>query len=1096
MEQVQILRIVVASAGDVHAERDTLPAIVEELNHGIAGERGLRLELARWETDAYPGFHPEGPQGLIDAVLRIEDCDILLGIFWKRFGTPTQDAQSGTEHEFRRAYEAWQQYGRPHIMVYFNQKAATPKTKAETDQWGQVLEFQRGFPKQGLWWPYRGTAQFEKLVRTHLTRFIRQQVSKPSEAPRTSPEPVATVTVQQHGSGATAVGSGAVAAGAGGVAVGGNVYGDVKVGAASASEPLQGLRDAYLTWLTDQVRGVPLTGVDPKSIREETRRDLDLAAVYTALMTQRTEASAERDLSPEREARRLSALAVLNTESHLALLGEPGSGKSTFVNFVALCLAGELLGRPEANLHVLIAPLPEEDEARRQHQDEPAPPQPWDHGPLMPVRVILREFVARGLLPAEPPVRVRGDTLWNFIIAELPETLRDFARPLRDTLLNQGGMLLLDGLDEVPEADQRRVQVKTAVEQFAAAFPRVRVLATSRTYAYQRQDWKLDTFAEAVLAPFGPAQMQSFIARWYAYVGQVRSLSADEARGRAALLTDAIMHNPRLYELAARPLLLTLMASLHAWRGGTLPDQRQELYADAVDLLLDQWESQKVKRRPDGTYEVIQPSLVEWLCVDQKAMRQLLNRLAFEAHRDQPTLVGTADIAQEPLVTALMRLQQNPDVKPARLIEYLRDRAGLLEPRGVEIYTFPHRTFQEYLAACHLTDVDFPDALADLLRAEPNRWREVTLLAGAKAVGGTASAAWTLADALCFAEPPEHKADNAAGYWGALLAAQVLIENNSLEHITERNRPKVARIRTWLVHTLRHAALPAVDRAQAGDALARLSDPRFRLDAWYLPDEPLLGFVEIPEGPFQMGSNKRRDQMAFDDEEPQHQITLPRYYMARYPVTVAQFRAFVEASGHEPEDEDSLRGLPSHPVVNVTWYDALAYCDWLTERLRAWEATPEPLAMLLREKGWRVTLPSEAEWEKAARGTDGRTYPWGADPNPNRANYDETGINTTSAVGCFPGGASPYEIQDLIGNVWEWTRSLWGTDWRKPTLPYPYNPDDGRENLQAARDVLRVLRGGSFLYSQGRVRCACRLRRGPYFRGGYCGVRVVVLPCL
>ena len=89
------------------------------------------------------------------------------------------------------------------------------------------------------------------------------------------------------------------------------------------------------------------------------------------------------------------------------------------------------------------------------------------------------------------------------------------------------------------------------------------------------------------------------------------------------------------------------MASLHAWRGGTLPEQREALYADAVDLLLDQWESQKVRRLPDGTYDLIQPSLVEWLRVDQQAMRQALNRLAFEVHRDQPALVGTADIAEE-----------------------------------------------------------------------------------------------------------------------------------------------------------------------------------------------------------------------------------------------------------------------------------------------------------------------------------------------------------------------------------------------------------------------------------------------------------------
>jgi hypothetical protein len=134
-------------------------------------------------------------------------------------------------------------------------------------------------------------------------------------------------------------------------------------------------------------------------------------------------------------------------------------------------------------------------------------------------------------------------------------------------------------------------------------------------------------------------------------------------------------------------------------------------------------------------------------------------------HRNQPTLVGTADITQSKLVEELMHLKQNPDVPPARLIEYLRDRAGLLEPRGVGIYAFPHRTFQEYLAACHLTeDEDFPDNVAGLLRAEPNRWREVTLLAGSKAAHGAASNAWMLAEALCFEHPPAQQVQDTAGY--------------------------------------------------------------------------------------------------------------------------------------------------------------------------------------------------------------------------------------------------------------------------------------------------------------------------------------------
>ena len=170
--QPRILRIVVASPGDVQPERELLPSVIEEVNRYIA-DRGLYLVLSRWETDTHPGFHPEGPQGLIDPILKITDCDLLIGIFWKRFGTPTTDGKTGTEHEFNLAYEAWQEKRSPQIFVYFNQKPYAPKSKAEAEQWGQVLEFKEKFPKEGLWWPYEGEAQFEKLVRNHLMSHIR-----------------------------------------------------------------------------------------------------------------------------------------------------------------------------------------------------------------------------------------------------------------------------------------------------------------------------------------------------------------------------------------------------------------------------------------------------------------------------------------------------------------------------------------------------------------------------------------------------------------------------------------------------------------------------------------------------------------------------------------------------------------------------------------------------------------------------------------------------------------------------------------------------------------------------------------------------------
>jgi AAA domain len=182
-ERKTVLKVVAVSPGDVQLERDLLEKVVSELNRGLAGEFELVLELWRWETDSYPGLHLKGPQGLIDNLMRLEESEIVVGIFWKRFGTPTGDARSGTEHELRRAWASWQKEGHPQVFVYFNQAPYYPQSPEEAEQWAAVLKFRSELPKEQLYWSYIGISQFEDLVRAHLTNFLRQR-QKPENVQR------------------------------------------------------------------------------------------------------------------------------------------------------------------------------------------------------------------------------------------------------------------------------------------------------------------------------------------------------------------------------------------------------------------------------------------------------------------------------------------------------------------------------------------------------------------------------------------------------------------------------------------------------------------------------------------------------------------------------------------------------------------------------------------------------------------------------------------------------------------------------------------------------------------------------------------------
>lgn len=266
-----------------------------------------------------------------------------------------------------------------------------------------------------------------------------------------------------------------------------------------------------------------------------------------------------------------------------------------------------------------------------------------------------------------------------------------------------------------------------------------------------------------------------------------------------------------------------------------------------------------------------------------------------------------------------------------------------------------------------------------------------------------------------------------------------------------------------------------------------------------MSDDLNLEFVLIPEGEFIIGSRLRADRLAQSEEFKQHRLYISDYYIMRYPVTNRQYHAFCQATGHRPPlfgwpDGEYTEAVGDHPVVGVSIQDGYEFCQW------AAGVTGLPLR-----------LPTEPEWEKAARGTDGRIYPWGNHWDPSLSNNCELKYGGTTPVKMFsPKGDSCYGVSDMAGNVQNWCSSLFG--------PYPYDPQDGREIFVYAKDPVTwehhtfetgctsnpqaieafigksVLRGGSWREDRGTCRCAYRSWAAPLHRSDDTGFRCCYEP--
>lgn len=822
-------------------------------------------------------------------------------------------------------------------------------------------------------------------------------------------------------------------------------------------------RNAYLTWLLRDRQTLPLRGIDFSATDATgSRRPPELTQVYVSLNTTSLEEEgrsgkrAQAVLAEERKP--ITALAAASRHPQLVLLGDPGSGKSTFINHLATCLAAHALYPNAGWLERLPGwAIPAAD--------------------VLPVIVILRDFAR--WLPAPLPDKAQPHHLWDFLSYTLQVEKLEAAVTFLEQALHQGQVLwLLDGLDEVTHPAQRRF-VRDAVHALAKRYAGNRFLITCRVWSYQppdpdkeEEDLRLlptAAFPVYELAGFDGTQQEQFIQAWYMELERQGHLPGRNAVRLSQDLQHAIRRGD-LQRLAQNPLLLTVMAMVHVHEG-RLPDHRALLYERTIELLLWRWEETKADDELPTLRQLLQQANRS-----EVDLKRRLGELAYTVHLQAGTVSDEeqmADIGELLLCDDLSRLNKKELGWGQTLLQVIKTRAGLLVERTPGQFTFPHRTFQEYLAGTHLAlRNDMPEQALLLARQDVGWWPLILFAVEYLVyVAGDFYKSLKLISQLC---PPGELETTAEWQLVRLAGAALLSLGQERIEDNEWGVQLARRVKQRLTQIVAQGLLAARERAEAGQTLALLGDDRpgvgvIQRNGVTLPD---IAWSElIPAGSYTIGDDKSE----YEDEKRRNVTIAQPYRLARYPVTVRQFQYFVEA----PDGADSRwwAGLPSderqfdepafpianHPREMVSWYQAIAFCRWLSDKL-----------------GYEVDLPHEYEWEVAARYPENWIYPWGDIFDAEKANIDESGLGQTTPVGMYPEGRNPtLELYDLSGNVWEWCRNKFE------------NPDD--DSTDRSGDT-RVLRGGSWYDDRNYVRAASRFLNLPFNRYHYVGFRVVCRP--
>ncbi|WP_161569176.1 NACHT domain-containing protein [Candidatus Oscillochloris fontis] len=865
------------------------------------------------------------------------------------------------------------------------------------------------------------------------------------------------------------------------------VQGDQHIHAAPLDPAVAQAETALRTYLrrsVNECNALPLGQIDRNDSPEV--RPLMLAQLYIGLNTTEQVQDPERAARPDRSATRpLSVLEALSRQERprTILLGVPGSGKSTFVSHLALCLA-----QAELNPTDDVATLPG-----------------WTLGQRLPIRVILRDLAAFAPLEESPRGTVR--IFEQFLATLLADAGCAAALPLLTDALKEGSaLLLLDGFDEVV-GDSILKRVAEMIRDLDRSYQSP-ILVTCRVLDYnEEQQRQLAGFATLTLAELDDGQIEQFVGDWYRELAASGRRPAAQAALDAQELRDALASRDELRDLARTPLLLTVMALVHAFRG-TLPDARALLYYECIDLLLLRW------RQPRGELDLLERfNLPQFRSSD---LLVLMAELGFMAHtqaeRSNAAPHQPADLDETQVMAILAAGFEPFDVSRRYELAHMMLNAltfgnGLLLKRGDKLYTFAHRTFQEFLAGYHLKRQRDYRKLC-LERAGQIHWHEsLSLMVSFQVLQDQElEKPLVLAEALLARSPLEQvlggeclnliSSERAKGYDPELLKLP-----NGLW----------PRTRTMLLDLLTKGVAPEVPvalRARAGRALGHLCygslaslsrpataielpipDPRLPLALLGLPGQQDAAWLQALEtywrplapGPFWYGD---------DDDTPL--VSMPFTEggkIARFPITNADYARFVAAGGyqqpqwwrevgwrflqpggHPYDDQDVMITEPRYwhnsrytnplqPVVGVSWYEAAAYCRWLSAcgHQQGWL----PQHAILR-------LPTWVEWQRAARGQDQRRYPWGnTEPTPEHANYDQTGLGLPNPVGCFAAGAAACGAEEMAGNVLEWTASAHA----EPTA------GQDRKDFTPSEDV--ILSGSAFWWGAEQLCCGSRVRLDP-----------------